>query len=125
MTADYCEVIDSLVMARRMRPGQKNSLDALCRHFNIDNSQRELHGALLDAELLAEVYLAMTGGQSALFQESDHGKSATNEKVIRKFDPERPQLPVIRASDEELAEHLKWLDELDRKSGGNCLWRMD
>ena len=74
------KLIDSLVMARRMRPGQKNSLDALCRHFNIDNSQRDFHGALLDAELLAEVYLALTGGQSALFQEGDSGQRSRAEK---------------------------------------------
>ncbi len=122
-TKDYCEVIDSLVMARRMRPGQKNSLDALCRHFNIDNSRRELHGALLDAELLAEVYLSLTGGQEALFQESDTSKNAQLEKVIRKLDPDRPLMPVILASDEERLQHEAWLDELDRKTDGKCLWR--
>jgi DNA polymerase-3 subunit epsilon len=125
ITNDYCEVIDSLVMARRMRPGQKNSLDALCRHFYIDNSQRELHGALLDAELLAEVYLALTGGQSLLFQENESGQKQSNENIVRVFDPDRPSLPVIRASDEELALHQQWLEELDKKSGGKCLWRMD
>ena len=112
-------------MARRMRPGQKNSLDALCKHFNIDNSQRELHGALLDAELLAEVYLAMTGGQSALFQETDSGQTARTEQLVRVFDPERAAIPVIEASDSELAMHREWLDELDKKSGGKCLWRLE
>ena len=123
-TADYCDVIDSLVMARRMRPGQKNSLDALCRHFNIDNSQRELHGALLDAELLAEVYLALTGGQSALFQDSESGQSSAVEEVVRQLDKGRPSLPVIHASAEERDQHESWLDELDSKSGGKCAWRM-
>lgn len=123
-TADYCEIIDSLVMARRMRPGQKNSLDALCRHFNIDNSQRELHGALLDAELLAEVYLALTGGQSALFQDSDSGQRSAVDEIVRQLDTERPLLPVIHASEEELEQHAAWLDELDSKSGGKCAWRL-
>ena len=122
-TGSYCEVIDSLVMARRMRPGQKNSLDALCRHFNIDNSQRELHGALLDAELLAEVYLALTGGQSALFQENEHGNKALTEKVIRKLDENRALLPVIQASEEERLLHEALLDELDSKIDGGSLWR--
>lgn len=123
-TSKYCEVIDSLVMARHMRPGQKNSLDALCRHFNIDNSQRELHGALLDAELLAEVYLALTGGQSALFREIEPGKQAHTEKIIRQLDANRPVLPIIHASDEERLQHEAWLDELDSKTAGKCLWRM-
>lgn len=124
-TNNYCEVIDSLVMARRMRPGQKNSLDALCRHFNIDNSQRELHGALLDAELLAEVYLALTGGQSALFQDSDSGRNAQAEKIIRRLDSNRASLPIINASAEEMKLHEAWLDELDKKTDGKCLWRFD
>ena len=124
-TVDYCDVIDSLVMARRMRPGQKNSLDALCRHFNIDNSQRDYHGALLDAELLAEVYLALTGGQSALFQDSDSGKQSQAEKIIRQLDTSRPVLPVIYANEEESHLHEAWLDELDKKTDGKCLWRMD
>jgi DNA polymerase-3 subunit epsilon len=122
-TKKYCEVIDSLVMARRMRPGQKNSLDALCKHFNIDNSQRELHGALLDAELLAEVYLALTGGQEALFQDSDAGQNSVAEMVIRQLDSSRPVLPVIQATVEEQMLHEAWLDELDKKTDGQCLWR--
>jgi len=124
-TKKYCEVIDSLVMARHMRPGQKNSLDALCRHFNIDNSQRDFHGALLDAELLAEVYLALTGGQSALFQDGDSGRGSQLEKVIRLLDPSRPALPVIHANEEEMILHEAWLDELDTKTGDKCLWRME
>jgi DNA polymerase-3 subunit epsilon len=124
-TSQYCEVIDSLVMARRMRPGQKNSLDALCRHFNIDNSQRDFHGALLDAELLAEVYLALTGGQSALFQEGDAGHASRAEKIVRKLDSKRPLLPIIQATAEENLLHEAWLDELDSKSDGKCVWRMD
>ena len=124
-TKQYCEVVDSLVMARRMRPGQKNSLDALCRHFNIDNSQRDFHGALLDAELLAEVYLALTGGQSALFQESDSGQRSRAEKIIRKLDSKRPLLPIIQATAEERRLHEAWLDEQDSKTDGKCVWRID
>jgi DNA polymerase-3 subunit epsilon len=108
-----------------MRPGQKNSLDALCRHFNIDNSQRDFHGALLDAELLAEVYLALTGGQSALFQEGDSGQRSRAEKIIRKLDSKRPLLPIIQATAEESRLHEAWLDELDSKTDGKCVWRMD
>ena len=122
-TQATCDVIDTLVMARRLRPGQKNSLDALCRHYTIDNSQRDLHGALLDAELLAEVYLAMTGGQTALFRESSAVKSAADKNVLRKLDKNRKTLPVITASKEELVAHNAWLDELDRKTDGKCLWR--
>ncbi len=124
-TDTYCEVIDSLVMARRLRPGQKNSLDALCRHFNIDNSQRELHGALLDAELLAEVYLSLTGGQSALFQENEPGKQGEADRIVRKFDENRPVLPIIHASKEERLQHEAWLDELDAKTDGKCVWRLE
>ena len=123
-TGQYCEVIDSLVMARRMRPGQKNSLDALCRHFNIDNSTRELHGALLDAELLAEVYLALTGGQEALFKDVEPGQQSVAEKIIRQLDANRTVLPIIHASEEERLQHEAWLDLLDSKTDGKCLWRM-
>ena len=122
-TQATCDVIDTLVMARRLRPGQKNSLDALCRHYTIDNSQRDLHGALLDAELLAEVYLAMTGGQTALFRGGSAVKSAADKNVLRKLDKNRKTLPVITASKEELVAHNAWLDELDRKTDGKCLWR--
>ncbi|MFW2440242.1 MAG: DNA polymerase III subunit epsilon [Arenicellales bacterium] len=122
-TSKYCEVIDTLVMARRMRPGQKNSLDALCRHFNIDNSTRELHGALLDAELLAEVYLALTGGQEALFKDVESGQQSVAEKIIRQLDSSRPALPVIQANEDERAQHEAWLDLLDSKTDGKCLWR--
>ena len=124
-TKKYCQVVDSLVMARRMRPGQKNSLDALCRHFNIDNSTRELHGALLDAELLAEVYLALTGGQEALFQDSDNGQNSVSEVIIRQLDSNRAALPIIHATENELLLHESWLDELDKKTDGHCLWRVN
>jgi len=122
-----CTVLDTLKLARTMHPGQKNDLDSLCRRYSIDNSQRSLHGALLDAEILADAYLAMTGGQATLFQEPGEAASAAKQTLsahaIRRLDPNRPVLVVIRASDEELVEHAKVLAEIDKKSGGKCVWR--
>ncbi|MEM0514608.1 DNA polymerase III subunit epsilon [Pseudoalteromonas sp. YIC-827] len=122
-TADVCEVLDTLVMARNMHPGQKNSLDALCRRYDIDNSKRTLHGALLDAEILADVYLAMTGGQKKLnlAQNNEQQDSANSGGIIR-LSSERAPLRVISASEAELAEHEERLD-LVAKEGGSCLWR--
>ncbi len=126
---DVCTVVDTLKLARGLHPGQKNDLDSLCKRYNVDNSHRTLHGALLDAEILADVYLAMTGGQATLFEDThSHLKSATTSHVaptsdIRRLDPNRPKLPVIAPSAEELAAHDAWLDELDKKSGGKCLWK--
>ena len=108
---EVCEVTDSLVMARQMHPGQRNSLDALCRRYEVDNSGRELHGALLDAEILADVYLAMTGGQTALALEgaAQMNKAADSEHAHFAADIE---FPVIRADKKELKEHQRWLDLL-------------
>ena len=108
--SDLCKVTDSLALARHKYPGQKNSLDALCRRFDVDNSARERHGALLDAEILAEVYLAMTGGQTALFtnpQEQDIEAGAGLK--IEPLPEGRPRLKVIQASAQELAEHERML----------------
>lgn len=120
-----CSVIDTLVMARTKHPGQRNSLDALCQRYEVDNSQRDLHGALLDAEILADVYLAITGGQTAL-QLSESGNDATGqvraEKIIRL--PEgRAKLPVIEASEDERIQHEEQLDAIAKASGGKVLWR--
>ncbi len=126
---DICSVVDTLKLARTMHPGQKNDLDSLCRRYSVDNSHRTLHGALLDAEILADVYLAMTGGQTGLFEDThSHLKNATTSNVvapsdIRRLDPNRPKLPVISPTDEELAAHQQWLEELDKKSGGKCVWK--
>ena len=108
-------------MARQMHPAQKNSLDALCRRYEIDNSQRTLHGALLDAEILADVYLAMTGGQRAL---SLGGDEASREEAvaIRRLDPERPRLRVIPADARETERHERTLAMIDEVSQGRCLW---
>jgi DNA polymerase-3 subunit epsilon len=111
-------VIDTLRMAREIRPGKKNNLDALCNEYGVDNSGRQLHGALLDAELLAEVYLAMTRGQESLVMELDAPASETG-PVIRR---ERAPLVVVRASEEETARHESVLGEIQKSSGGKCLW---
>ena len=123
---ERCKVVDTLVMARGKHPGQRNSLDALCQRYDVDNSQRDLHGALLDAEILADVYLAMTGGQTT-FQLSDADASAGDgaasaEKVIR-LAADRVRLPVIQASEQELSEHEIQLDAIASASGGKVLWR--
>lgn len=122
-----CEVTDTLAMARHRHPGQKNSLDALCRRYGVDNSGRDLHGALLDAELLADVYLIMTGGQTALFaSEADSGsgeqRAATS---VTRIQADRPPLKVIVASDDELAAHALRLDELDRLCTTGSVWRRE
>ncbi|HVL02689.1 MAG TPA: DNA polymerase III subunit epsilon [Dongiaceae bacterium] len=121
--ADYCQVLDTLLMARKMHPGQRNSLDALCKRYEIDNSHRELHGALLDAEILGDVYLAMTGGQTNLILAGDDGDSnAVTGATIKRFGPDKPRLKVIRADDGELEAHEARLKYLQKSSGGNCLW---
>lgn len=118
-----CEVTDSLVMARHRHPGQSNTLDALCRRYGVDNSARTLHGALLDAEILADLFLLMTGGQTALFA-ADVADS--EEQAAAAFDRrqvQRPELPVVRATVDELAAHEQLLDGLEKASGTNALWR--
>lgn len=118
--ADHCSIVDTLAIARAKHPGQKNSLDALCKRYGVDNSNRELHGALLDAEILAEVYLLMTGGQTTL--SLDAGTSEGNVTGgIRRLSGERPRLRVIRATEEETEAHEKFLAMVEKKSGKN-LW---
>ncbi len=120
--ADYCGVIDTLVMARQKHPGQKNNLDALCKRYGVDNSQRDLHGALLDAEILADVYLLMTGGQTNLLLGSEASENDTGDSSIsgiKRLAAGRSPLVVIPASGEELAAHEAKLDQL----GEECLWR--
>lgn len=124
-TREICSVTDTLVMARKLFPGKRNSLDALCSRYDIDNSHRTLHGALLDAEILADVYLLMTGGQTRLELAMAEQQSADNQMgqeqgLIRDNRP----LRIIMANDDELAAHEKRLD-LVQKKGGRCLWRED
>jgi len=119
-----CTVIDSLALARKMHPGQKNDLDSLCRRYSVDNTQRTLHGALLDAEILADVYLVMTGGQTGLFEDgSAHGHPDAAHGEIRRLGADRSPLTIIHASADELAAHEGWLEQIDRESGGQCLWK--
>ena len=119
---DICPVLDTLVLAREMHPGQRNSLDALCRRYQVDNSQRELHGALLDARILAEVYLAMTGGQAALSLGTEGTSSSAREQIERRIEREGLSLVVVRATEEELAAHEASLDRIEA-AAGECLWR--
>jgi len=115
-----CDTItDTLRMARDLRPGKKNSLDALCSEFGVDNSGRQLHGALLDAELLAEVYLAMTRGQESLMMDLDSGTAA----AIAFIRGDHPPIRVVSAAPDELAEHERVLAEIDKESKGRTLWR--
>jgi len=118
--ATYCSVIDTLVMARKMRPGKKNNLDVLCKEYEVNNAHRELHGALLDAELLAEVYLRMTGGQSALSLESEDASETTGgTAVIKKLSSDRKPIRVIQANDEELKAHQVIVENMGEAS----LWK--
>ncbi|MGC9456814.1 MAG: DNA polymerase III subunit epsilon [Halothiobacillaceae bacterium] len=114
-------IIDTLLVARKKHPGQRVSLDALCRRYGIDNSSRQLHGALLDSEILADVYLALTGGQSSLVLASEQDEQAGER--IRRLPDDRPTLPVIEASEDELAAHAAWLEVLDKASDGKTVWR--
>jgi DNA polymerase-3 subunit epsilon len=119
-----CRIIDTLALARQKHPGQKNNLDALCKRYGVDNSQRDLHGALLDAEILADVYLLMTGGQVNLNisgqQASDGGQDNSN-SGIRRLAQGRQPLRVVTASQEEVELHQQKLEAIN-KSSGNCLW---
>ncbi|MDE0929654.1 MAG: DNA polymerase III subunit epsilon [Halioglobus sp.] len=122
---DRCTVIDTLVMARSKHPGQRNSLDALCQRYEVDNSQRDLHGALLDAEILADVYLAITGGQTALQLSgsgNDQNGQSRMEPIVRLSD-NRESLLVIKATPTELTAHQSQLDAIAAVSGGKVLWR--
>ncbi|MDR0563910.1 MAG: DNA polymerase III subunit epsilon [Azoarcus sp.] len=114
-------VIDTLALAREQNPGKKASLDALCERFGINNAHRTLHGALLDAELLAEVYLAMTRGQESLMMALDEPKPAYSTASAPL--PNRIPLKVLRASPEELAAHEAVLSDIEKSSKSGCLWR--
>jgi len=121
--ADVCTVFDTLAFARSKHPGQKNNLNALSKRYGIDTSHRELHGALLDSEILADVYLLMTGGQTSLGLGGDEddmlGSSGLN---IRRLNPDRPMLKVLKATDAELEIHNERLDLIEKKAG-KVLWR--
>ncbi len=120
-----CSVLDSLVLARNKHPGQKNNLDALCKRYFIDNSQRDLHGALLDAEILADVYLAMTGGQTKLklgaAEKNGTEASLGSDEQIQRME-NRPPGKVVFANPTEVAAHEQKLEVIEKLSGGACLW---
>jgi len=121
---DRCSILDTLMMARERYPGQRNSLDALCKRLGVDNSARDLHGGLIDAQLLADVYIAMTSGQVAL----DLGFEGAQERgvAVALAPMELSRRPrVLRANEEEIAAHEKRLDALDKSAGGTSVWRRD
>ena len=120
---EHCTVLDTLVLARRMHPGQRNSLDALCKRYSVDNSRRDLHGALLDARILTDVYLAMSGGQAALRLDNEPAAAGPAREASRRTARGQMSIPVIRASAGELAEHEKLLESIERTTGGPALFR--
>ncbi len=122
--AEICTVLDTLALARQMHPGQRNNLDALCRRYSVDNSHREYHGALLDAQILAEVYLAMTGGQAKLVLGAQTGTAPGRARAdAPNRAGEAAPIPVVAASEEEAAAHEHVLALLDKASGGKTVWR--
>lgn len=116
---DYCDILDTLVLARNKHPGQRNSLDALCKRYDIDNSNRQLHGALLDAEILAFVYLAMTGGQTSLFAEVESEVKNTSINTNTEKPLTLSKATIIEASEEELIKHQDFVAFIEKKSGVN------
>ena len=121
-----CTVTDTLELARKMHPGQKNSLDALCRRYEVSNPVRELHGALLDAQILAEVYLAMTGGQSVLRLDTDEAERESRQRLAsQQAMKSRPAFRVIEAGEDELAAHEAFLDLIQQESESGCVWRKE
>jgi DNA polymerase III subunit epsilon len=122
--ADLCQVLDTLALARRLHPGQRNNLDALCKRYSVDNSNREFHGALLDARILLDVYLAMTGGQSTFtLGDATSTNAAVTTDIARAIRP-KGELKVIAASTDELERHERALLAVDKSSGGKTLWRL-
>jgi DNA polymerase-3 subunit epsilon len=121
---DSCRVLDTLALARQMHPGQRNNLDALCKRYSVDNSQREYHGALLDARILADVYLAMTGGQAnlGLSAESDTPRSRARHSAPARLEGGM-HIVVIHAREDEMAAHEHVLQLVDKVSGGKTVWR--
>lgn len=124
--SDYCVISDTLQMARRKHPGQRNSLDALCKRYEVDNSQRELHGALLDAEILADVYLLMSGGQTDLSLSSEEAEVEA-EQGAQRYQPvvrDALRLKVVLPQPEELEAHQQFLARIHKSSGQRCIWML-
>ncbi len=119
-----CDILDTLTMARKMHPGQRNSLDALCSRYEIDNTRRTKHGALLDSEILADVFLAMTGGQKKLtLEDEDEVDKAGTFNGIKRMPENRSKLPVFFATEEEVKQHEARLDSMEKISGEKSIWR--
>jgi DNA polymerase III subunit epsilon len=123
--AQVCKVLDTLALARSLHPGQRNSLDALCKRYSVDNTKRELHGALLDAGILVDVYLAMTGGQSALALDMSGGRGESARHNVATLPVRAPGIALVvpAAAPEELRLHEAMLDLIDKASGGKAVWR--
>ncbi len=123
MVTDICTVLDTLILARQLHPGQRNSLDALCKRYGVDTSNRDLHGALLDAKILAEVYLIFTGGQGALTLHAEAAPTTGAAGEARARARGAVEIPVVRATPEELELHERALDAVAKASRGKCLCR--
>ena len=118
--ADICKIFDTLVFARKLHPGQKNSLDALCKRYGVDNSSRDFHGALLDAKILGDVYLLLTGGQTSF----DLAKKDEDIKKVLLRKNNKGDIPVIKANEEELREHREFCERINEASRGRCIWNI-
>ncbi|HLF12700.1 MAG TPA: DNA polymerase III subunit epsilon [Gammaproteobacteria bacterium] len=121
---DCCQVLDTLALARRMHPGQRNSLDALAKRYSVDNSKRELHGALLDAQILAEIYLSMTGGQVSLSLDGQEPLSAASGPAAQAIKREGLTLKVQTATSDELHAHAAMLASMAKRAGRPALWQL-
>ena len=119
---DYCTVFDTLLLAREKHPGQKNNLDALCKRYDVDDSQRDLHGALLDARILLDVYLKMTGGQTDLTIDSKEIDNLEENKSEQHINSRQRKLVVVEPTESELEKHHLLLESIKEKNGGKCLW---
>ena len=117
-----CRVLDTLALARKLHPGQRNTLDALAKRYDVDNSKRELHGALLDAQILAEIYLAMTGGQASLLLDGDAERDETEVVLAVRIERDGLVLPVVAATAAEEAAHRAFLEKIRSKCGGTTVW---
>ena len=123
LLTDLCTILDTLALARQLHPGQRNSLDALCKRYGVDNSNRDLHGALLDARILADVYLAMTGGQGALTLDADASERAAATEQRRGSRRVAVEIPVVRATPDEVESHERMVEAIAKVTKGKCLFK--
>ncbi|NKB61966.1 MAG: DNA polymerase III subunit epsilon [Gammaproteobacteria bacterium] len=124
LIGEHCTILDTLAMARSKHPGQKNNLDALCRRYDVDNTQRTLHGALLDAEILADVYLMMTGGQTTLLGENEDITEYNSQRTKAVYHADTHiSTPIILASEEEMQGHEQWMQLIEKSTGEKAIWQ--